>query len=289
MSSKDSSRLASSRRRSRAASGNLGDFDETDVHLGRGHEFQIWIPLAVPQNFPISDFRKLVNSWLPGLSWPDGYQAEVDESPLIGGHFLHFHHLQGLVADVDTDRQRPLEGGGQRRKRFCPFLRHDRLVGGLFIGSRRRLASYDVEKLFRGRNLSIRGHAHFLYEKVPAVRNQASLPAVRCHWNRIPRNPHRERVSRKCPKIANDNKQLHKKENPLKPLSISAGCQAFLGNSNQRNDCTICAIKQTLTREQGLAMHGPIPVRHDGCPDPTAAVIREKSRERGIVQALPAN
>jgi len=58
----------------------------------------------------------------------------------------------------------------------------------------------------------------FLYEKVPAVRNRASLPAVRYHWNRIPQNPHRERVSRKCPKIANDNKQLHKKRKPLETI-----------------------------------------------------------------------
>jgi hypothetical protein len=58
----------------------------------------------------------------------------------------------------------------------------------------------------------------FLYEKVPAVRNRASLPAVRCHWNRTPRNPYLERVSRKFPEITNDNKQLHYKRKPLETI-----------------------------------------------------------------------
>jgi len=56
------------------------------------------------------------------------------------------------------------------------------------------LRSFSVEEISR-----LEAMLTFLYEKVPAVRIRASLPAFCCHWNRIPWNTDRERVSRKWP------------------------------------------------------------------------------------------
>jgi hypothetical protein len=83
----------------------------------------------------------------------------------------------------------------------------------VFALPRMTLRSFSVEEISR-----LEAMLTFLFEKVPAVRNRASLPAVRCDWNRIPRNPYRELVSRKCPKITNDNKQLRKKRKPLETI-----------------------------------------------------------------------
>ena len=156
------------------------------------------------------------------------------------------------------------KAGVQRRKRPCLSLRHDRLVGWLFIGGRLRLAPYDVEKLFRGRNLSIGGHAHLLVQKVPAVRNRSSLPEFRCPGNRMPRNPYRERVSRKCHRksrmIINS---YTRKENPLKSLSISFGLSSFFRQQQPTQQLhNMCHKTNTYPVNGTLAPRRPdLPVR----------------------------
>ncbi|OPY07108.1 MAG: hypothetical protein A4E67_01307 [Syntrophaceae bacterium PtaB.Bin038] len=145
---------------------HLGDLDESHVHLGGGHEVPDLKALAGAAEFPQLGFeepRELVSA--TGGGGGDGHAPKIDKPPLVGGRLFHLHQLQGLVADVHTDRDRPLKSGGEGGEGACLLpLRPDGSVGGLFLGRRLRLSPDDVEKFFRGRNFSIGGHAHLLVE-----------------------------------------------------------------------------------------------------------------------------